>query len=232
MTVRRFAKSRKLEVMTIELVALSALTLTPDSKIVSVAAPGRGAAPPGAPPAAAAPVTISLSVFANSTASACCSGRTWISPSPECGTSSRLMNSRMRRYARSVPMMTTELLRSSAMIFVTWMSLPAAAPFSPGLAAAGAAPPPPLRSKTSFEARRDVRRDAVVNRLDPDLVAHPADVDVLEDAHHALDVRAGVRDDEQVAGAVDGDVAVLRLEVTEHVRDLVGARVAQRDGSA
>ena len=95
MTVRRLAKSRKLEVTTIALVALSALTLTPDSKIVSDVVPGLGGAAP--PPAAAAPVTISLRVFASSTASACCSGRTCISPSPECGTSSRLMNSRIRR---------------------------------------------------------------------------------------------------------------------------------------
>ena len=71
-----------------------------------------------------------------------------------------------------------------------------------------------------------------MDRLDPDLVAHPADVDVLEDAHHALDVRAGVRDDEEVAGAVDGDVAVLRLEVAEDGRDVLGARVAQRGGCA
>jgi hypothetical protein len=45
--------------------------------------------------------------------------------------------------------------------------------------------------------------------------------------HHALDVRPRVRDDEEVARAVDGDVAVLRLEVAEDVRDLVGAHVAQ-----
>ena len=43
MTVRRFAKSRKLEVTTIELVALSALTLTPDSKIVERRGPGLAA---------------------------------------------------------------------------------------------------------------------------------------------------------------------------------------------
>ena len=41
MTVRRFAKSRRLEVTTIEFVALSALTLTPDSKM------RRAARPPG-----------------------------------------------------------------------------------------------------------------------------------------------------------------------------------------
>ena len=83
-----------------------------------------------------------------------------------------------------------------------------------------------LEVEDLVQARRDVGGDAVVNRLDPDLISDAADVDVLEDAHHALDVRAGVRDDEQVAGAVDRDVAVLRLEVAEDVRDVVGAGVA------
>ena len=46
MTLRRFAKSRRLEVTTIELVALSALTLTFDSKISRGALPSRLAAGP------------------------------------------------------------------------------------------------------------------------------------------------------------------------------------------
>ena len=64
MTVRRLAKSRRLDVTTIELVALSALTFTRDSKISSGALPAGGrACPARRRPAGRAPVMISFSVL-------------------------------------------------------------------------------------------------------------------------------------------------------------------------
>jgi len=74
----------------------------------------------------------------------------------------------------------------------------------------------------------DVGRRAVVDRLYPDLVAGRADVDLLYDLHHAFDVGARVRDDdEEVAGGVYGDVRILGLQVTKERRDLFGAHMAE-----
>ena len=77
------------------------------------------------------------------------------------------------------------------------------------------------------DALLDVARGRVVHRLDEDLIAARADVDLLEDLHHPADVRAGVGEDDHVRGAVDGDVGLLGLELPEHVRRVVGADVAE-----
>ena len=77
------------------------------------------------------------------------------------------------------------------------------------------------------KASHDVGRAAVVNRLNPYLIADAAHVDVLQDPHHPLDVGSRVRNDEEIPRSVDGDVAVLRFEVAEDARDLLGVRVAQ-----
>ena len=116
-----------------------------------------------------APVTISLSVFASSTASAC-----WSSSDVD------LAFARVRdvepldeledaQVGALGAMMTSELLRSSAMIFVTWTSLPdgRGRALLARLAAAAAAAAA-LDVEHLVEPRRDVRRDPVVNRLDPD----------------------------------------------------------------
>ena len=66
-----------------------------------------------------------------------------------------------------------------------------------------------------------------MNGLDEDLIAARADVDLLQDLHHPADVRPAVGDDDHVAGAVHGDVGLLRLELPEHVRGIVGADVAE-----
>ena len=113
-------------------------------------------------------------------ASACWSGSTWISPSPVCGTSMRLMSSRMRRYARSVATMMSELVRSSATILATCESPVARRP-PPVPPPPGARPRAALHVEDLVDALRDLGRGRVVDRLDPDLIARAADVDLLED---------------------------------------------------
>src|SRR6185503_13828054 len=91
-----------------------------------------------------------------------------------------------------------------------------AAAAAPLAAAAGAAGAALLEVEQIVELVRDLRRVRVVDRLDVDLLAGPADVDLLDDPEHALDVRPRLRDDEQVALRVDGDVALLGLELAQH----------------
>jgi hypothetical protein len=94
-----------------------------------------------------------------------------------------------------------------------------------GLARRGRSPR--LEVEDLVQARDDIARNAVVNGLNPDLVADAPNVEVLQDAHHALNVGPGVRDDEQIARPVDRDVTVLGFEMPEHARNLFGARVAK-----
>ena len=76
-----------------------------------------------------------------------------------------------------------------------------AAPARRAVARAAAAPsgrrrgaaPPPLTSKSSLMRFSTSLAERVVDRLDQDLIAARADVDLLEDLHHAPDVRARCR---------------------------------------
>ena len=58
-------------------------------------------------------------------------------------------------------------------------------------------------------------RGAVVHRLDPHVLSRAAHVDFLHDAHQAAHLRSGVRDDQELAGRVHRNVAVLALELPE-----------------
>ena len=105
-------------------VALSADTLIRPSKMPegpAGAAARAGGAPPVGVAAVAAPVPLmmSFSVLVSSVASACWRGRTWISPSPVCGTSSRFTISSTLRYARGVATMMSDLDGVSATTLLT-----------------------------------------------------------------------------------------------------------------
>ncbi len=56
-----------------------------------------------------------------------------------------------------------------------------------------------------------------------------AQVDALDDAHHAADVAGAVRDDQHVRGRIRDQVAVLRDQRPQHRHELRGAHVAHAD---
>lgn len=91
--------------------------------------------------------------------------------------------------------------------------------------AAGARAAAALEIQDLVELVRDLARRGVVHGLDPELVSGAAHVDLLDDPEHPLDLGACVGDDDEVAGPVDGDVAVLRLELAEERGDVVRVHV-------
>ena len=80
--------------------------------------------------------------------------------------------------------MTSVLVRSSGMILVMRMSPAAASPAAlPGAGAAAAFDVEDLVDPLGHLGRR-----RVVDRLDPHLIAGPADVDLFDELEHAADV--------------------------------------------
>ena len=133
--------------------------------------------------------------------------------------SSRFKTSSSRKYESSVPTMIERvgLLVGDDLVQAA------------GLGAS--ARPAARRGRAQLEqlvhALGQLLRGAVVDGLDPHVLPGAADVDFFDDAHHAPDLRRGVGDDQQRAGRVDRDVAVLALEFAEQGHRLVAAHVLQ-----